>query len=52
MVGKVLKELYVDSALKRGENLDKLYESTKPQTIQVKDTNNLTWKEYKRLHMK
>lgn len=52
MVGKVLKELYVDSALKRGENLDKLYESTKPETIEIKDANNLTWKEYKRLHMK
>ncbi len=52
MVGKVLKELYVDSALKRGENLDKLYESAKPQTIEVKETKNLTWKDYKRLHMK
>lgn len=49
MVGKVLKELYVDSALKRGENLDKANEV---QVIEVDDdTNNISWKDYKRLHL-
>lgn len=52
MVGKVLKELYVDSALKRGENLDKMYESVKPETTDDKEVNNLTWKDYKRIHTK
>lgn len=49
MVGKVLKELYVDSALKRGENLDK---ANDVQTIDVSDnSNDISWKEYKRLHL-
>ena len=49
MVGKVLKELYVDSALKRGENLDKANEV---QTIEISDdSNNISWKEYKQLHL-
>lgn len=49
MVGKVLKELYVDSALKRGENLDEQYKSTEPTP---KEHGNIGWKEYKKLHMK
>lgn len=49
MVGKVLKELYVDSALKRGENLDELYKSEEPSP---KEHENISWKEYKKLHMK
>ena len=43
LIGKYLKELYIDSALKKSENLDKKYESNKKKTID----NNLTWKEYK-----
>lgn len=53
MVGKVLKELYIDSALKRGENLDKEYGTTEAQnTISTNDNNerNISWKEYKKLH--
>jgi|UniRef100_A0A6C0FC37 hypothetical protein len=49
MVGKVLKELYVDSALKRGENLDEQYKSAEPTP---KEHGNISWKEYKKLHMK
>jgi hypothetical protein len=49
MVGKVLKELYVDSALKRGENLDEQYKSTEPTP---KEHENISWKDYKKLHMK
>lgn len=49
MVGKVLKELYVDSALKRGENLDELYKSEEPTP---KEHGNISWKDYKKLHMK
>jgi hypothetical protein len=44
MVGKILKELYVDSALKRSDNLDKLYESEKPIPVESK---KISWKEYK-----
>ena len=49
MVGKVLKELYVDSALKRGENLDEEYKSETPTP---KEHGNISWKDYKKLHMK
>mgnify|MGYP001248887509 FL=1 len=49
MVGKVLKELYVDSALKRGENLDEQYKSAEPTP---KEHGNISWKDYKKLHMK
>jgi hypothetical protein len=44
--GKILKELYIDSAIKRGENLDKQYESeTQPQV----EGKNISWKEYKKI---
>lgn len=47
MVGKVLKELYIDSAVKRGDNLDKIYEAEKPKLIEGKE---VSWKQYKRLN--
>ena len=47
MVGKILKELYIDSAMRRGENLDKEYASEKVDPIVGKP---ITWKEYKALN--
>jgi len=49
MVGKVLKELYVDSALKMSENLDKQHESTAESTddVSTNDIKQISWKEYK-----
>lgn len=44
IVGKILKELYVDSALRRGENLDKQYAATKVEPIEAKE---LSWRQYK-----
>jgi len=45
MIGKILKELYIDSALKKSEKLDKLYNSevkeTKVTPIQIQ------WKQWK-----
>jgi len=43
-VGKLLKELYVDSALKRSEKLDKQHEQDK---IPVYEGQKMSWKEYK-----
>jgi len=46
MVGKVLKELYVDSALKSAEKLDALV----PDVVDMgdlKESKQLSWKEYK-----
>jgi len=44
MVGKILKELYLDSAIKKADNLDKLYDADKPTP---NDGKPLTWKQYK-----
>ena len=45
MIGKILKEMYIDSALKKSEKLDKLYNSevkeTKVTPIQIQ------WKQWK-----
>lgn len=47
MVGKILKELYVDSATKRSENLDKEYADSTPAPESGK---TISWKEYKKQH--
>ena len=50
MVGKVLKELYVDSALKQSKHLDE--QNDKEHTTQLKDepdTKPISWKEYKKM---
>ena len=46
MVGKVLKELYVDSALKQAEHLDNKTSVTDVPLMPV-PVKPLTWKEYK-----
>jgi hypothetical protein len=46
MVGKVLKELYVDSALKQAEHLDNKSSVTDVPLMPV-PVKPLTWKEYK-----
>ena len=43
LVGKHLKEMYIDSALKKSEKLDKKYGS-KEKEVRPK---NITWKQYK-----
>ena len=53
MVGKVLKELYVDSALKRGEHLDEEYETVNAENTDTSTTTQtISWKQYKQLHLK
>ena len=47
MVGKVLKELYVDSALKQAEHLDEKNEDTNISTPNT-DIKSISWKEYKK----
>lgn len=44
MVGKILKELYLDSAVKHADNLDKQYADQKELPIVGK---TISWKEYK-----
>ena len=44
MVGKILKELYIDSAVKRAENIDKLHEAEKVIPVESK---KISWAQYK-----
>ncbi len=48
MVGKVLKELYVDSALKQAEHLDSK-SSAAEKPMPITSSNPISWKEYKLL---
>jgi len=57
MVGKLLRDIYLDSAIRRGENLDKEHERQKEQRQhdgegeieqrQQREPRNVTWTEYK-----
>lgn len=44
LVGKLLADLYLDSAVKRADKLDKEYESMKAVPVEGK---KISWKEYK-----
>lgn len=53
LVGKFLKELYIDSSIKRGENLDRERERSQPATdaivssIPANPIREISWKQYK-----
>ena len=47
LVGTLLKELYVDSALKKAEKLDE--EAKKNIVEPVRAENNISWKQFKRM---
>lgn len=47
IVGKFLKELYVDSALRRADNLDKEHAKDSPETPGV-EPKSISWKDYKK----
>jgi hypothetical protein len=46
-VGKILKKLYVDSAMKREKKIDKKQKQNEKKFIKPK--NNVTWSEFKKL---
>jgi len=48
MVGKVLKELYIDSAIKHGENLDKMRAQEEQEVVEPPvEGKQISWKEFK-----
>jgi hypothetical protein len=47
MVGKILKELYVDSAVRCGDNLDKANKTNEP-VIEKAEPKKIRWNEWKR----
>jgi hypothetical protein len=51
MVGKVLKELYIDSAIKHGENLDKQRALESDEVVEPPiEGKPISWKEFKSLN--
>ena len=48
-VGQSLKELYIDSALKKSEQLDKKY-ATNTESTPTPEVLNITWKQFKKQH--
>jgi len=49
-VGTILKKIYIDSALKKAEKINKQYEEPPTATVPTKQVMPITWKEYKKNH--
>lgn len=47
LVGKILKEMYVDSAIKRADRLDKEHGDEKQEKVSGKE---ISWRQYKKKH--
>jgi len=47
LVGTILKEIYIDSALKKGENIDK--SSAEEEKPHIKPAVLISWNEYKKM---
>jgi hypothetical protein len=50
LIGKVLKKLYLDSAIKRGDNIDRENRTEENENVENKPVYNISWKEYKQKH--
>ncbi len=50
VVGKILKEIYIDSALKEGEAKDKQHKKKIKKKEKKKKVKNLSWKDYKKIN--
>lgn len=50
LVGTILKELYVDSALKKADKLDEIYD-TKNNAEPKKATVHISWREFKKMNI-
>ena len=50
MVGKILKELYVDSAVRIGENLDKINEKSSVKSVDNMEPKRIQWNEWKQIN--
>lgn len=49
-VGTLLKQIYIDSSIKKGEKIDKKY--AKKKKTKVDKTKNISWNDYKNLNNK
>jgi hypothetical protein len=50
MVGTLLKELYVDSALKKADKLNEQYDELEEKTVKKEPVVSISWKQYKKIH--
>jgi hypothetical protein len=48
LVGKILKELYLDSAVKRADNIDKQHENEKAKMV---EPTKISWREFRNVHL-
>ena len=48
-VGTLLKQIYIDSSVRKGEKLDKKY-SNKKKTKKIDKTKNISWNDYKKIN--
>lgn len=48
LVGKFLKELYIDSAIKRADNIDKEHEH---ERVEINNGKEVSWKKFKQMNM-
>ena len=46
-IGSILKEMYIDSALKKSEKLDKEYEQNNEKVVFKKATSSISWSSFK-----
>jgi hypothetical protein len=49
IVGKILKEIYIDSALKKAEKIDNIYNNQKEELV---EPINIDWKVWKKINKK
>lgn len=47
LVGTLLKEIYIDSALKKADKLNKKYDLEKEQELKPEPIKNISWKQFK-----
>ena len=52
LVGKLLKELYVDSALKKEKKLDDKFKESQSQDPNPEEPISISWSEYKEMRLK
>ena len=50
-VGNLLKKIYIDSALKKADKLEKKNSKTKKKVNKPNIKKNINWKEYKKLYL-
>lgn len=49
LIGKILKELYIDSALKREKTYNDMDEKTEKKNKKKPPVNNISWQKYKKM---